>query len=163
MASWYQRGDEAMQIEVPCRPEYVRTIRRAIADFAGIFDITGPVVQEMEVAISEAVANIIRHAYNDCAGNPPVKVRCAHRDGGFTVEVVDRGCGFSAPADNIIPDIDFDREGGLGIILIKSLMDRVTYVSRPHRGTRIRMSKRVDGVGDKLAGTGASRPKSETT
>jgi anti-sigma regulatory factor (Ser/Thr protein kinase) len=134
-------GDK-IEICIPCKPEFVGAVRRAIAEFASLLDIPISDVEEIEIAASEAVSNVIRHAYTNITNVPPLRIKCAHRLNGFTVEVIDKGCGFNAPSRDEIPQVDLDREGGLGIILIKSFMDRVHFISKPGRGTRIRMVKR---------------------
>lgn len=134
---------EVIEISVPCKPEYVRTIRKTVAEFAVTMNMPPNDIEALEIAISEAASNIVRHAYVGCEQVGPLQVRCSHGSSGLTVEVVDRGRGFNAPPDGIIPEVDFNREGGLGIILIKELMDRVCYVSKPNRGTRIKMLKRT--------------------
>jgi serine/threonine-protein kinase RsbW len=136
------RGDE-LEIQVPCKAQYVRTIRRTVAEFAQFHHMTSADVEEMEIAASEAVSNVVRHAYSDRICLPPVRVRCLHSKGAITVEVSDDGRGFCAPPGNTIPQIDLDREGGLGIILIKTLMDRVRLVSKPNEGTKLSMTKRM--------------------
>lgn len=139
-----QRSADAIEIRVPCKPEYVRTIRRTIADFAESVNMPRHDVEEIEIAASEAVANIVRHAYTNFEGDtPPVRVKCSHDAGRLTVEISDRGRGFEPPPTGVIPDVDLNRDGGLGIILIKCLMDRVKYASKPNGGTRIRMTKRA--------------------
>lgn len=143
-------GDR-IEISVPCKPEYVRTIRRAIAEFALSFDTPDPVVAEIEIAASEAVANVIRHAYPGRKKAPPVQVTCAHRNGGLTLEIIDKGCGFSAPPRGVVPKIDPDKEGGLGIVLIKGFMDRVCYTSKRGTGTRIKMTRRTNGAQARLS------------
>jgi anti-sigma regulatory factor (Ser/Thr protein kinase) len=137
-----QAADDTIEIRVPCKPEYVRTVRRTIADFAESIDMPRSAVEEVEVAASEAVANVVRHAYAnlDCK-IPPMRVKLSHKRGRLTVEIIDKGCGFAAPPGDEIPDVDLNRDGGLGIILIKCLMDKVSYTSGPSGGTRIRMTK----------------------
>lgn len=134
---------DKIEIKVPCKAEYVRTVRRTVADFAHSADMPDSAVEELEIAASEAVANIVRHAYSGCEKTMPVWVKCACGREGLTVEVIDRGRGFAAPPDGITPEVDLDREGGIGIILIKCLMDSVNYTSMPRQGTRIRMTKRM--------------------
>ena len=137
-----QAMGDAIEIRVPCKPEYVRTVRRTIADFAESIDMPRSDVEEVEIAASEAVANIVRHAYTGLNCKiPPVRVKCSHKEGRLTIEVIDRGCGFIAPPNGVVPEVDMNRDGGLGIILIKSLMDKVNYISKPSGGTRIRMTK----------------------
>ena len=136
------KGDK-MEISIPCKPEYVRTVRRAVAEFAETVNLPNSAIEEIKIAASEAVANVIRHAYPGYAQIPPVKIECANNGNKLTVDVLDEGCGFDAPDDNVIPEVDIDRDGGLGIIFIKSLMDSVNYVSCTQVGTRIRMVKRA--------------------
>ena len=138
------RLSDAIEIRVPCKPEYVRTIRRAIADFGESVEMPRTDVEEVEIAASEAVANIVRHAYRGINDEtPPMRVKCSHNHGKLTVEVSDQGRGFQPPPAGVIPEVDLNRDGGLGIILIKCLMDRVNYASKPNGGTRIRMTKRA--------------------
>lgn len=136
-------GQDHIEIRVPCKAEYVRTVRVAAAEFARSFDLGAQDVEAIEVAVSEAVSNVIRHAYKGCAKTLPIRMRCERRGDSLRFEIEDRGRGFAAPADNVIPDPDLSREGGLGIILIKRLMDSVSYTSRPNAGTRITMTKRA--------------------
>ena len=136
-------SEDQLEIRVPCKPEYVRTVRRAVSDFAQSVKMPQAAIEAIEIAASEAVANIVRHAYDGTQKALPVRVRCSHRRNGLMLEVVDRGRGFAAPPPGTMPEIDLDREGGLGIILMKSLMDRVNYVSKPDAGTRIKMTKRA--------------------
>lgn len=136
-----EHDGDRIELKVPCRAEYVRTIRRAVAEFAQSCGLPRTDIEEIEVAISEAVSNVVRHAYVDCDRSPSVRVKCSRSSSGLIIEVIDRGRGFAAPADGVTPDVDMNRDGGLGIILIKSLMDRVSYVSSPEEGTRIRMRK----------------------
>lgn len=137
---------EEIELRVPCKPEYVRTIRKTVSDFAVTMNLPPNDIEALEIAISEAASNIVRHAYVGCEQVGPLRVKCSHGDGELTVEVVDKGRGFDAPPDGVVPEVDLNREGGLGIILIKELMDNVCYVSRPNRGTRIKMFKRTCGA-----------------
>lgn len=132
-----------IEIKVPCRPEFVRTVRRAVADFAQSLDVPESMIAEIEVAASEAVTNIVRHAYDADEAVQPLRVKCKQRANGLTLEVIDKGRGFNAPPDGVVPDVDLDCDGGFGIALIKTLMDRVNYVSTPDEGTKIRMTKRA--------------------
>jgi serine/threonine-protein kinase RsbW len=147
MASAKPEECDEIEIRIPCKAEYVRTVRRTVADFAESTNMSKQAIAEIEIATSEAVTNIVRHAYPGCDQAEPVLVKCGRHRGRFVLEVTDHGRGFNAPPDGVIPEVDLDREGGFGIILMKRLMDRVNYVSIPHEGTRIRMTKRArDGM-----------------
>ncbi|MBI2841888.1 MAG: ATP-binding protein [Armatimonadetes bacterium] len=138
-----------VELRVPCKPEYVRTVRTLVAEVADSVPLSAEEIEEVKVATSEAVANIVRHAYTDPEqAHEPVLVRCARSRRKLTVEIIDRGIGFEVPSPGTVPVPDISREGGLGIVLIRSLMDSVNYWSQPNLGTRIKMTKlRAPGKG----------------
>jgi serine/threonine-protein kinase RsbW len=128
-----------VELKIPCKPEYLRTVRFLVEELAGSGSLSPDAIEEVKVAASEAVANIIRHAYGPEGSTQPVFLKFCHKPGRLVIEVIDRGIGFTVPKDGQTPDLS--REGGLGIILIRSLMDKVEYKSKPNMGTRIRMMK----------------------
>lgn len=139
-----QRCDtESVELRVPCKPEYVRTVRMLVAEVADGVPLPPEAIEEVKVAASEAVANIVRHAYAGSASCEPILVRCSKSNGKLTVEIIDRGIGFTVPSKTEVPlpEVSREREGGLGIVLIRNLMDSVDYWSQPNLGTRIRMTK----------------------
>jgi len=145
MATLQRNSADSVELRVPCKPEYVRTVRALIAELADAVPLTPEAVEEVKVAASEAVSNIVRHAYGEMVKPEPVVVRCWKSDGKLTVEIIDRGIGFKVPVgvDAPSPEISREREGGLGIVLIRNLMDSVDYWSQPNLGTRIKMTKSV--------------------
>src|SRR5262249_9944524 len=94
-----------------------------------------PPVQEDELACEEALANICLYAYPNSKGE--VEVRCTQDETRYLlIELIDSGIPFDMLA-RPVPDFTLDAAqrpiGGLGIPLIRALMDNATY----HReGTR---------------------------
>lgn len=131
-----------VELRVPCKPEYVRTVRALVGEMADSVHLSPDAVEEVKVAVSEAVANIVRHAYSGTPDIGPVVIKCETGSGKLTLEIIDKGVGFDVPAPGGTPIPDVSREGGLGIILIRNLMDSVDYWSKPNFGTRIKMVKR---------------------
>jgi anti-sigma regulatory factor (Ser/Thr protein kinase) len=87
-------------------------------------------VMEIELAVEEALANICRYSY------PPdhsgvVEVRCTRdKTERFLIELIDTGVPFdilAAPAPDLTVDFSQRQIGCLGIPLILSLVDSVTY------------------------------------
>lgn len=136
---------DIVELKVPCKPEYVRTVRALVAELADTVPLSTQAVEEVKVATSEAVANIVRHAYGGAAESAPVIVRCSKSNSVFTIEVIDRGIGFTVPPSGAVPapEISREREGGLGIVLMRNLMDSIQYWSQPNLGTRIKMTKQA--------------------
>lgn len=138
-----RKNKEVIEIKMPCKAEYVRTVRRTIAEYAESLNMPHTAIADIEIAASEALANVIRHAYIGTDKIPNIKIKFGHDKDNIMLEIIDNGRGFNAPAFNIIPDVDFDCEGGMGIIIIKLLMDKVNYYSRPKMGTRLKMIKSI--------------------
>jgi serine/threonine-protein kinase RsbW len=92
---------------------------------------TADAVDELELAVTEAATNVIRHAYEGQPGLPIEMVLegDAHQVG---VTLLHRGQGFDRRA---IPPPSFDgsREGGFGLYLIEQSVDEVDYF-RDERG-----------------------------
>ncbi len=131
---------DAIEIRVPCKPEYIRTIRRTIAEFAGLIDMPRQAIEEVEIAASEAASNVVRHAYNGMG--QPIRVKCAYKAGDLIIEIIDKGNGFAVPPGHQAHELDLSRDGGFGIMLIRRLMDKVSFRSLS-TGTRVRMAKRA--------------------
>lgn len=83
---------------------------------------------QVELALEEALANVVHHAYGDEGG--PLDLSCGADDGTFLVEISDDGPPFN-PLDvkesAVEGDIDDLEPGGLGIFLILKLADEATY------------------------------------
>ena len=83
---------------------------------------------EIKLAVEEAFVNICHYSYPTKTGE--VGIICRIEDNHFIIEISDSGIPFDI-TKRADPDINAATEtreiGGLGIFLIKKLMDRVTY------------------------------------
>lgn len=86
-------------------------------------------VREMELVVEEVLVNICRHAYRDAPGE--VEIRCVRADSEHLfVEFIDRGKPFNilaSPIPDLTVDVNERQVGGLGIPLIRAMMDKVSY------------------------------------
>ena len=86
-------------------------------------------VMEIELAVEEALANICLYAYPNSSGE--VEVRCMQDETRyFSIELIDSGIPFdmlARPAPDFTVDAAQRQIGGLGIPLIRALMDNATY------------------------------------
>ncbi len=102
----------------------------------------------IELVMTEAVVNCIRHAYKGSAG--PVELELEWADQCLSMRVADYGSCFSdfdAYAAREIDELDPMSTGGRGIIIIRSLMDHLSYTSDPDSGRNLMvMSKSFDGI-----------------
>ena len=85
----------------------------------------GPVL----IALDEVVSNVLNHG-GDGGADPTVQVDVRVADGQVAVEVADDGAAFNpiaADAPDTTQSIEDRPVGGLGIHLVKTLMDSVAY------------------------------------
>lgn len=96
------------------------------------------------MAVDEAAANIIRHAYQDQSGR--IRLTCKVADASIWLELEDDGV--QVPLDSIQPrPLDDVRPGGLGVHLIQQVMENVTWAHRDEGGTRLLMSMPIEKFG----------------
>lgn len=91
--------------------------------------LEGKAIGEIRLASEEALVNVINYAYPDREGM--VEISCVPaKDGGITIEITDEGVPFDplavAEPDTTLP-VEERRIGGLGIFMIRKVMDRVAY------------------------------------
>jgi anti-sigma regulatory factor (Ser/Thr protein kinase) len=116
-------------IQLPARIENMELLVQFISDIARKLGFSGKRVKEIELATEEALVNIINYAYPDHSGD--IKVTCTQDPSkAFVIKIEDTGIAFDISSLKD-PDISAgisDREvGGLGVFLIRKLMDKVQY------------------------------------
>ena len=100
----------------------------SVSDCAKAQEFEQETISKIELAAEEALVNIIRYAYPEGPGE--VEMICKMDGGRFVIEIIDSGIPFDVAA---MPDPDVtagiqEREpGGLGIFLMKKVMDEVRY------------------------------------
>jgi serine/threonine-protein kinase RsbW len=95
-------------------------------------------------AVGEAYNNIILHGY---AGRDPgpVQVQIENCPEWIRITIKDTGISFD-PAQALLPDLDSLPESGLGIFIMRSFVDEISYVAgSPNVLTLL---KRLDGSGE---------------
>ena len=87
-------------------------------------------VYSLNLALDEVVTNVIRYAHDDDGREHPIVVRLALERGVLTAQVEDDGHAFN-PLEAPPPDLDVSLDerpiGGLGIFLVRSVMNSVEY------------------------------------
>ena len=105
---------------------------------------------DMQLAAEEACANVILHAYNEEGGE--LMVRFETRDHDAIITVRDRGQAFD-PTQVPEPDLDAPLAsrplGGLGLHLMRKLMDEVVFTFSAKEGNTLVMVKRDIVPGEK--------------
>ena len=103
-------------------------------------------VWEVQLAVDEAATNVILHAYGDHGLEGPITVDTQVKDDELIVSLHDRGAPFD-PATVPTPDLTSPVEervtGGLGLYLMRKLMDRVDFHFDSDGSNVLTMAKRL--------------------
>lgn len=115
-------------------------IRRVIADYASACGIGGSQLDEVKLAVSEAVANVVLHAYRGGTGMVHFTARAVEDE--LWVLVADDGCG---------PNVAPVRPGlGKGLLIITATSEDFTLLERAEGGTEARMRFRIPQKGKRV-------------
>ncbi|HEY8488429.1 MAG TPA: anti-sigma F factor [Thermaerobacter sp.] len=130
-----------LELRLPSRAENVGVARVAVAAFAAQLPFTLGELEEIKVAVSEAVTNAVVHGYGHDRG--VVTVRAGHDGRRLWVEVTDSGRGIADIDQARQPAFSTDPERmGMGFAFMEAFMDQVDVESVPGSGTTVRMYKR---------------------
>lgn len=132
-----------MRIEFLSIPANVAFARVTVAAFASQLDFTLADLEEIKVAVSEAVGNSIIHGYEHVPDRF-VRVYAALTMDTLEIRVEDDGRGIEDIERALQPAFSTDAERlGLGFVFMQSFMENFQVESTPGRGTTVIMSKSV--------------------
>ncbi len=112
----------------PARPESVTTARRSVVAHLAAADTSDPPLSDIGLAVSEAVTNVVHHAYVGTEPGP-VRIRVEVRPREVEVMIQDEGSGMVPRPDS--PGL------GLGMPLIATVSERFDVRAVPGGGTRL--------------------------
>ncbi len=124
----------ALEIEIPCRLEHVRTAALKLRSFLATNRCVDSDVRDCELALVEACNNAIEHALGE-ARSVPVRIEALCRPAMIELRITDHTGGFSWPAAAALPTAD--AESGRGVYVIQALMDASEYHRLPGRNVLV--------------------------
>lgn len=128
----------------PAKFEFLDEIREFVGNLARESGFGDKDVYNIQLATDEAASNIIEHAYEGVTDGV-LDLSCGMEAEGFKVVLVDHGMPFD-PSEVPMPDLQADladrKIGGLGIFLMRKLMDEVNYHSNADKSNVLTMIKR---------------------
>ena len=125
-------------LQLPRDALSVPLARRVLHNSMRTLGVNDVCLADIGVAVSEACTNVLDHVQE----GEEYEVVVGLDDGTCVVEVVDTGHGFEAD-DLGRDDADHAAEGGRGLQLIRSLVDRVNFTARPEHGTIVHLEKEL--------------------
>lgn len=132
-------------IVVPARTENLHRVREFMTRQVKASALADAEKNKVVLAVDEAVANIIRHAYK-AVGTGDVQIEVRSSDTRFEISIFDTGSKFD-PGTVQDPDmkehIRLGKKTGLGIFLMRQIMDEVTYTFEEGRRNELHLVKFV--------------------
>jgi serine/threonine-protein kinase RsbW len=134
----------SITVRLPADLREIERLHRLVRQFGDLHEVRSRALYAVNLAIDEVVTNVIRHGFEDPAGEE-LTAQITVSGGQITTEVTDGGRAFN-PLEAPAPDLEAplaERElGGLGIHLVRSLMDRIEY-RRENDKNVLTMRKRI--------------------
>ena len=132
-----------MVLEFDSRSQNEGFVRVAVAAFATQLNPTLEEVADLRTAVSEAVTNVVIHAYQ--GKTDKVRIECRVQGKEMTVTAIDHGVGIEnvekamEPLYTTRPELD---RSGMGFAFMEAFMDELVVESKPGQGTTVRMKKK---------------------
>lgn len=129
-------------LAIPSSTRYLEDVRNFVVMHAQEADFPDTAVEQFKIAVDEACTNVIEHAYGGQADHE-VDIAIIIDADRFTVRIRDEGLPFDQSGyqePNLLEIAKKRKAGGLGVHIIRRLMDRVEYRTRG-QVNEIRMTK----------------------
>ncbi|MGH7660307.1 MAG: ATP-binding protein [Vulcanimicrobiaceae bacterium] len=126
----------SVELRIPARAEWVAVARLAAAAVGSRMRFSIDEIDDLKLAIAEACTSCIQRS--EAIENVDIRWEATPTQLRVTVSGDGR-----APKLESVKTSDDQKVGGLGVFLIRALMDDVEYEVEPQRGARLVMIKRV--------------------
>jgi serine/threonine-protein kinase RsbW len=135
---------EVVELRIPSRPEWVALARLAAATVANRLSFSIDEIEDVRLAVAEACTAVIQHESH----GEFIQITCEALADSLRVRVHDTGRHGVHLNERQRMNFDEARIAGLGVFLIRTLMDEVSYDVHPQLGTDLLMVKRLAGRTD---------------
>jgi anti-sigma regulatory factor (Ser/Thr protein kinase) len=140
------------EMQIPNETRCLATVRQTVMEVLERSSFDGKTRNKIVVAVDEALANVVEHAYQ---GKPGIiELIFAIEDGRLTVVIRDNGVKFDPGDGGLKSSVDIHQhirlglKGGLGLFLMRQIMDEVQYLHDTPWTNELRMMKKLPPVGD---------------
>jgi len=139
--------NKAGELRVKSKTENLSEIRDFVSTYALAAGMPAASIDNIILAVDEACTNIIKHAYK-LSPQGEILIKIDYDEEKFTITIIDYGKSFEpdrVPRPDLQKYYREHRVGGLGMYLMKSLMDDVEYISIPGEYNQVLLSKNIRG------------------
>jgi len=141
-----EKVQDATELRVPAKTNYISVVRLCVSGIADRMKFSVDDTEDIKIAVGEACINSIKHGYdNKIDPDHVILIRFIITPDKLVILVKDNGKGFDTkPLNEYIrqkgPGQKRPGHIGMGVYLIKTLMDHIRFDSSP-RGTQVKMIK----------------------
>lgn len=121
-----------IEMKVPAKPEYVGVVRLSASGIANRLGYSYDDIEDIKIAIAEACTNVVNHAYEEGQKENNMHLSFSVHEDRLELVVADQGGSVDVQElkegrgpVNKEQSVEELKEGGLGLFLIETLMDRV--------------------------------------
>lgn len=133
-------SNDVISIKLPSKAEYVSIARLAASVISNTIGFDVEDIDDIKVAVGEACNNAVLHGKSE---EEVYEIAFKLSDDKIHIEVKDNGIGFDEEKYEE-PDLNNLKGNGLGIYIMKSLMDEVDIIANNEDGTVLKLVKYLD-------------------
>ena len=126
-------NDALVTLSVPATPAGVRQAILAVEQFGREHRVPADTAWRVQLALDEILSNIVRHG---APAGPAIDMTVSLEAGTVSIEIVDGTGAFNpltAPPPDTASPLQARKPGGLGLVLVRRLMDETSYQRRGDR------------------------------
>lgn len=133
-------NNDIITLKLPSKAEYVSIARLAASVLSNSIGFDIEEIDDIKVAVGEACNNAVLHGKCE---DEVYEINFQVSNKKIQIEVRDNGIGFDEDK-YVEPDLDNLKGNGLGIYIIKSLMDKVDIIPNKNEGTILKLIKYLE-------------------
>ncbi|MCC6546683.1 ATP-binding protein [Candidatus Sumerlaeota bacterium] len=148
-----------IEIQCPVKTRVLGVMRAFVSSVAGQMGFDDEACDQIEMAVDEACANVVRHAYKHLGVSPDLpdcdrkdelladcdfRMRVAFSEEVLEITITDHGIGVDKTPPGASSVAEYESRGGhggLGVFIIRNFMDEASFESQPEGGTKLVMRK----------------------
>jgi len=137
-------NNDEIQFTLKNKIAAIAILGKRLGEFAAVHELTPNILHNLNLALEEAITNIISHGYSDQREHE-ILVRVRIESEAVIAQVQDDARPFNpltAPEADVTAPLEERRAGGLGIHLMQKLMDRIEY-QRLENGNLLTLKKNI--------------------
>ena len=119
-----------MEVRFPSDTRYLQMVREVARRFAEASGFEAKEAQNISLAVDEATSNVIEHAYHG-SKDRQIEIHFDPEDDTLAIQILHDGDPLDLgklPEFNLGEFVTEGRTGGMGVYIMKKVMDRVDYV-----------------------------------